>query len=55
MQNMKTKNPVGRPPVADKGRNRSFKLTDAQYAKLKLLGGVKWFKKIIEETYVSRP
>lgn len=39
---------AGRPKVADKGKNRSFKLTDLQYAKLKELGGVKWLKKQLE-------
>lgn len=38
------KNPVGRPSVADKAKNRTFKLTDAQYLRLKSLGGVKWLK-----------
>lgn len=45
----KTKSPVGRPsiPDIDKGKNRSFKLTDVQYAKLKLLGGVKFIKSLL--------
>jgi hypothetical protein len=41
---MKTKNKVGRPPVADKGKNRSIKLTDDQYTAFKLQGGIKWLK-----------
>ena len=41
---MKTKNPVGRPPVADKAKNRSMSLNDAEYAKFKQRGGIKWLK-----------
>ena len=48
---LQTKNKIGRPKVANKGKNRSFKLTDTQYAKLRLLGGVKWLKKMIEENH----
>jgi len=41
------KRKAGRPVVADNGKNRTFRLTDAQYAKMKLLGGVKWLKSLL--------
>jgi len=44
---MCVKTKVGRPRVDDKGKNRSIKLTDTQYAKFRLLGGIKWLKRIL--------
>jgi hypothetical protein len=38
---------AGRPPVLNKSKNRTFKLTDAQYARMKELGGVKWLKSLL--------
>ena len=51
---MKTKNPVGRPPVADKAKNRSMSLNNAEYAKFRQLGGIKWLKKIIYLEYLNK-
>ena len=44
---MKTKKPVGRPPVADKARNRSLSMNDAEFAKFKKAGGIKWLKLLL--------
>ena len=44
---MQTKNPVGRPRMADKARNRSMSLNDAEYAQFKKAGGIKWLKALL--------
>jgi len=41
------RNGAGRPTVEDKAKMRTMRLTDAEYAKYKLLGGIKWLKSLL--------
>ncbi len=40
---------AGRPVVEDLAKRRTIRLTDADYAKFKLLGGAKWLRKKLKE------
>jgi len=38
---------AGAPKLADSAKIRSIRMTDADYSKFKLMGGVKWLRDIL--------
>ncbi len=44
---VRQKKPVGRPVLEDKAKIRSLRLTDADWLKLKAMGGIKWLRSVL--------
>lgn len=42
---------AGAPTVSDKAKSRTISLNDAEFAKFKLIGGLKWLKDLLNSPF----